>query len=53
MTKAEKDKEIARLFRNGYKRKEIAEKLDMTMQQVDYRLLVMRKSQKVKRWWSV
>ncbi len=52
MTKEEKDKEIARLFRNGYKVIEIAEKLDMKKPQVTYRLSVIRKSQEVKRWWE-
>ena len=52
MTKAERDKEIARLFRNGYKLAEIADKLDMNIPQVKYRLKVIRQSQEVKRWWE-
>lgn len=52
MTKAEKDKEIATLFRRGCSYVEIADKMGMTTGQVEYRLRVIRQSTDVKRWWQ-
>ena len=52
MTKTETNDEIARLFRQGYKIKEIAKKVGLKEKTVSYRLSVIRKSKEVKRWWE-
>lgn len=46
------DEQIIYYYRNGWSRKEIAEKLGITHNQVMYRLQKIRQSRPVKRWWE-
>lgn len=48
----ETDKKIVYLYRNGYRLKDISKKTGLSMNQVNYRLLVIRKKRKVQRWWE-
>ena len=48
----ETDKKIIYYYRNGYKNKGIAEKTGLTINQVKWRLVVIRKKREVKRWWE-
>lgn len=45
--------DIARLYKNGYKKKEIADKLGISVGAVIYAIRKMRKEGKiVERWWK-
>lgn len=46
------DKEIARLFYNGFRAKDIAKRLEITTSSVYNRLHRIRYVQEVKRWWD-
>ena len=46
------DNEIARLFFNGFKAKDIAKRLGITTSSVYNRLHRIRTVQEVKRWWK-
>lgn len=52
LTKHQKE-EIARLYRNGYTRKGISEKLNIPIQTVIYSINKMRRDGiKIERWWK-
>lgn len=46
------DKQIIYYYRNGFKTKDIALKTGLTLNQVKWRLQVIRRKQKLVRWWE-
>lgn len=46
------DEKIIYYYRNGFKYKDIAMKTGLTVNQVHYRLKVIRRKKKLLRWWE-
>lgn len=52
MTNRELDEKIEYYYRNDFSRKQIAEKLEISIGKVAYRLKEIRKRKELKRWWQ-
>lgn len=48
----EADKQIIYYYRNGFRAKDIADRLGMTVPQIKYRIQRLRGKGMLKRWWK-
>lgn len=46
------EERIIYYYRNGFKNKDIAKKTGLTLNQVRWKLVTIKKKREIKRWWD-